>query len=57
MKYAGKVDWIVDFLKNSKCNDPKRIMLKGLLNKAKELSGGKVKDDMTVVVSKVYSLY
>ena len=28
-----------------------------ILDKAKELSNGKVMDDMTVVVSKLYSLY
>ena len=30
---------------------------KELVDKAKELSNGKVMDDMTVVVSKLYSLY
>jgi len=53
---AGKVDWIVEFLKNSKCNDAKELC-EGIIKKAKELSGNKVKDDMTVVVEKIYSLY
>jgi stage II sporulation protein E len=53
---AGKVDWIVEFLKSSKCNDAKELS-EAIINKAKELSGGKVKDDMTVVVEKIYSLY
>lgn len=53
---AGKVDWVVEFLKNSKCNDA-RELCESILNKAKELSGGKTRDDMTVVVEKVYSLY
>ena len=53
---AGKVEWVVEFLKNSKCNDA-RELCESIINKAKELSGGKVKDDMTVVVEKVYSLY
>jgi stage II sporulation protein E len=53
---AGKVDWMVDFLENSNCGNPKDLV-EQLVEKAKELSGGKVKDDMTVVVSKVYSLY
>jgi stage II sporulation protein E len=53
---AGKVEWIVEFLKNSKCNDAKELS-EEIIKRAKELSGGKVKDDMTVVVEKVYSLY
>jgi len=48
---AGKVDWIVDFLKSSRCNDAKELC-EAIINKAKELSGGKVKDDMTVIVEK-----
>lgn len=53
---AGKVDWIVEFLKNSKNTDP-RDLCENIINKAKELSGGKVKDDMTAIVQKVYNLY
>ncbi|MCM8709558.1 stage II sporulation protein E [Clostridium sp. SYSU_GA19001] len=53
---AGKVDWIVDFLQNTTCSSPKELADE-IIEKAKELGGGKVKDDMTVVVSKVYSLY
>lgn len=53
---AGKVDWIVEFLKESNYNTPEELS-KRIIEKAKELSGGKVKDDMTVVVEKVYSLY
>lgn len=53
---AGSVDWMVEFLKGLKCNDPKDMCGK-IIEKAKELSGGKVKDDMTVIVEKVYSLY
>ncbi|ERI91473.1 stage II sporulation protein E [Clostridiales bacterium oral taxon 876 str. F0540] len=53
---AGKVDWVVDFLENSNCVNPKDLV-EQLVEKAKELGGGKAKDDMTVVVSKVYSLY
>lgn len=53
---AGKVEWVVEFLKNSRCNDA-RELCESIISKAKELSGGKVKDDMTVVVEKVYSLY
>lgn len=53
---AGSCDWIVRFLKDIKCNDPKEISEK-IINKAKELSSGKIKDDMTVIVERIYSLY
>ncbi|MDY4949554.1 MAG: stage II sporulation protein E [Clostridium cadaveris] len=53
---AGRKDWIADYLKNIQCNNPKELA-EDILNKAKELSGAKVKDDMTVIVSKIYSLY
>lgn len=53
---AGRVDWVVDFLENTSCSNPKDLVDE-LIGKAKELGGGKVKDDMTVIVSKVYSLY
>lgn len=53
---AGKVDWIVDYLKNSNSSNPKDLV-DGLVKKSIELGGGKAKDDMTAVVSKIYSLY
>ncbi len=53
---VGRVDWIVDYLGKNKCNDPKDLA-DGLLGEAKKLSGNRVKDDMTVLVSKIYSLY
>ncbi|MBC2400026.1 stage II sporulation protein E [Clostridium tetanomorphum] len=53
---AGKVDWLVKYLKECNENNPEELC-KGIINRAKELCKGKVKDDMTVVVSKVYSLY
>ena len=53
---VGRVDWIVDYLGKNNCNDPKDLA-EGLLSEAKRLSGNKVKDDMTVLVSKIYSLY
>ncbi|QAT41445.1 stage II sporulation protein E [Clostridium sp. JN-9] len=52
----GKVDWIVEYLKSTNLINPNEISNE-IITKAKELSGGKVKDDMTVVVEKVYSLY
>jgi stage II sporulation protein E len=53
---AGRVDWVVDFLENTSCANPKELVDE-LIEKAKSLGSGKVKDDMTVIVSKVYSLY
>ena len=53
---AGNLYWMIEFLKELDCTDPKE-MCKKITDKAKELSGGKVKDDMTAIVEKVYSLY
>jgi len=53
---VGRVDWIVDYLGKNNCNNPKELA-DGLLAEAQKLSGNRVKDDMTVLVSKVYSLY
>lgn len=53
---AGNFQWIVEFLKKLDCTDPKEMCQK-IIDKAKELSGGKIKDDMTAIVEKVYSLY
>lgn len=52
----GKTDWIVEFLKDTIFTDPKELSLK-LMERALELSGGKAKDDMSIAVSKVYSIY
>lgn len=53
---AGKVDWVVNYLKNIETNNPKDIC-EGIMETAKKLSKGKIKDDMTVIAQKVYSLY
>lgn len=53
---VGRIDWLVDYLGKNNCNNPKELA-DGLLGEAKKLSGNRVKDDMTVLVSKVYSLY
>lgn len=50
------VDWISDFLKNKDSTSPSDLC-DGIISKAKELGGGKVRDDMTVIVEKVYNLY
>lgn len=53
---VGKEDWLVDFLEKVSANTPKELA-EQIIDKAKELSKDKIKDDMTVVVSKIYSLY
>lgn len=53
---AGKTDWLVEFLENTSCSNPKELVDE-IIDKTLELSGGKVKDDITVVVSKIYALY
>lgn len=49
---TGKFTWIEEYLKNVN-SDPRELSEK-ILEKAKNLSKGIIKDDMTVVVSKVY---
>lgn len=47
--------WLNNFLEENKIKSPKELAIE-ILEQAKILNGGKVKDDMTVVVSKVYSI-
>lgn len=51
----GDYSWIEEYLKEG-VKDPKKLA-QDILEKAKQLSDGKPKDDMTVVVSKVSSVY
>jgi len=53
---VGRVDWVVDYLGKKNCNSPKDLA-EGLLAEAIKLSGNRVKDDMTILVSKIYNLY
>ncbi|MGV2642527.1 stage II sporulation protein E [Clostridium perfringens] len=57
IKNDGSFDttWLIEFLKSTKYRQPKDLSI-AILEKAKELSGGKAKDDMTVVVSKVFAI-
>ena len=48
----GKSTWMEEYLKNIN-SDPKELSEK-ILERAKKLSNGIVKDDMTVIVSKLY---
>lgn len=52
---AGRVNWMKHFLEDTSCSSPGELADE-IIEKAKELNGGKVRDDMTVVVSKIYSL-
>lgn len=49
-------EWISEFISHIETENPKEIAA-DIINKAKEISNGRIKDDMTVIVSKVYSLY
>lgn len=49
---SGQSSWIEEYLK--KVNVDPRDLSEKILKKARELSGGIIKDDMTVVVSKIY---
>ena len=51
----GDYSWLRTYLEKATTN-PEQLS-RDILDKAKKLSDGKVMDDMTVVVSKLYSLY
>lgn len=52
---VGNYEWIKNYLEKSTTNP--EYLSRDILDKAKELSKGKIFDDMTVVVSKAYSIY
>ena len=52
---AGNYKWVKEYLENSTTNP--EYLSRNILERAKELSKGKIFDDMTVVVSKAYSIY
>ncbi|GFZ34186.1 stage II sporulation protein E [Clostridium zeae] len=52
----GSCQWLTEFLRTNNNKNPKELSLE-ILDKAKEISGAKIKDDMTVVVSKVFAIY
>lgn len=47
--------WIENYLKNNNFNDPKEVAY-GLMDEAMKLNKYKIKDDMTILVSKIYEL-
>jgi stage II sporulation protein E len=50
------IDWIAEYLENNSGNNPSE-MVEEIMEIAKNLCKGKAKDDMTVIVSKVYNIY
>lgn len=52
---VGEYSWIVDYLKAEQVNP--EILAREILEMAKKRCDGRVLDDMTVVVSKLYSTY
>jgi stage II sporulation protein E len=53
---AANTGWIEEYLKSCNSNNPKELV-EGLVKKSIQMGGGKAKDDITAIVSKVYSLY
>ncbi|MEQ8154145.1 MAG: stage II sporulation protein E [Clostridiaceae bacterium] len=53
---GGNTGWLVNYLRETKTAKPKDIT-EEILKKIKEITGGKYNDDMTIIVSKVYTLY
>ncbi|WP_032123602.1 stage II sporulation protein E [Clostridium amazonitimonense] len=53
---GGNMEWLAEYLISSKSSTPKELADE-IMEKAQSLTGGKVKDDMTVIVSKIYNLY
>lgn len=51
----GSYYWLEEYLRYADTNPS--ALAKDILDKAVSLSGGKVNDDMTVLVSKIYSVY
>lgn len=52
---VGEYSWIVDYLKGEQANP--EILAREILEIAKKRCDGRALDDMTVVVSKLYSIY
>lgn len=52
---AGSYSWLEEYLQYSDANPS--LLSRDILERATVLSGGKVKDDMTVLVSKIYASF
>lgn len=55
-KDLGKSEWLEKYLQTEKQVLPEELA-NNIIKKSIEISNGKVRDDMTVIVSKVYSIY
>lgn len=55
-KCQNNTEWLIELLKENNNGSPRELGDE-IIKKGKQLSGGKVKDDITVIVSKVYDLY
>lgn len=53
---VGRTDWLVDYLEKTTIVSPGELA-EDILKHAKELSNNKIKDDMTIVVNKIYKVY
>ncbi|WP_346937137.1 stage II sporulation protein E [Clostridium sp.] len=51
---SGKIDWILDYLCRNDNVSPEEIS-KGIINEAKRIGKNRIKDDMTVMVSRVHT--
>lgn len=49
-------EWLINYLSGSNCNNPQELSDE-IMKKAREFSGEKFKDDITIITSKIYSLY
>lgn len=53
---VGRTDWLTDYLEKTTIVSPGELA-EDILKHAKELSNNKIKDDMTIIVNKIYKVY
>lgn len=53
---AANIEWLIEYIKECDIDTPKELA-NGIMNTCVKLSKGKLKDDMTLIVSKIYNLY
>ena len=52
---VGNYEWLKEYIEYADTNP--ESLSRDILEKSKSLSGGRIRDDMTVLVSKIYSVY
>ncbi|AYE34481.1 stage II sporulation protein E [Clostridium septicum] len=52
---VGNYEWLREYIEYADTNP--EALSRDILEKSKSLSGGRIRDDMTVLVSKIYSVY